>query len=40
MIASVDSGQRNIPDDVIEGDECRNLAVGGMLRVSGGFKQS
>jgi hypothetical protein len=39
-IAGVDSSQRNIPDDVIEGDESRNLTVGGMLRVSRGFKQS
>lgn len=39
-IASVDSGQRDIPDDVIEGDESRNLAVDGMLRVGRRFKQS
>ena len=39
-IASIDSSQRNIPDDIIEGDESRNLTVRGMLRVSRGFKQS
>jgi hypothetical protein len=39
-ITTVDSGQRNIPDDIIEGDESRNLTIDGMLRVSRRFKQS
>lgn len=39
-IASIDSSQRNIPDDIIEGDERRNMTVGGMLRIRRGFKQS
>ena len=39
-IAGVDSSQRDIPDDIIEGDESRNLTIDGMLRVSRRFKQS